>query len=196
MRTFVAIDIPDEIRAKIARYVEGVRGFAPDARWVTPETLHVTLKFIGELKDPQVAEAKRLLSQVQEPPTAISFRSTGFFPTTKSARVFWIGVEADEHLAALASKVDEAISQIGIERERNEYRPHLTLARGGSGRPQRGPGDRANRMFQRLQEKLAALPPPDFGTMTATDFFLYESKLSPAGARYTKIERFPLQPSS
>ncbi len=195
MRTFVAIDIPDEVRAKIARYVEGVRGFSPDARWVKPETLHVTLKFIGELKEQQVADAKRMLSQIQAPPTSIAFRGIGFFPTATSARVFWIGVQADEHLAALAARVDEALNQIGAERERNEYRPHLTLARGGSGRPQRGPGDRANRMFQRLQEKLAALPAPDFGTMTATEFFLYESKLSPAGARYTKIERFPLRAS-
>ncbi len=192
MRTFVAIDIPDEIRTKIARYAEGVRGFAPDARWVKPETLHVTLKFIGELKDPQVEEAMRVLAAIKAGPTTISFRGTGFFPTAKSARVFWVGVEADERLRELASQVDEALGRMGVEREPNEYRPHLTLARGGSGRPQRGPSDRSSRMFQRLQEKIVNLPSPEFGTMTAHEFFLFESKLSPAGARYFKIERFAL----
>lgn len=192
MRTFVAIDIPNEVRAKIARYAEGMRGFAPDARWVKPETLHVTLKFIGELKDAQVEEAKRVLAGFEAGPTTISFRGTGFFPTAKAARVFWVGVEADGHLRELASKVDEAMGSMGVERERNEFRPHLTLARGGSGRPQRGPSDRQNRMFQGLQEKMANLPSPEFGTMTAHEFFLFESKLSPAGARYFKIDRFAL----
>ncbi len=88
--------------------------------------------------------------------------------------------------------MDRALEPLGIEREQRAFSPHLTLARSGSGRPQRGKGDRPNRLFAVLQERLARMPPPDFGTMSAREFFLYLSKLSPQGAQYTKLERFAL----
>ena len=76
-------------------------------------------------------------------------------------------------------------------KEEHAFSPHLTLARrGGSGSPRWRKGDRPNPAFQRLQEKLAALPAPEFGTMTAREFFLYQSQLVPGGARYTKIARW------
>jgi 2'-5' RNA ligase len=129
---------------------------------------------------------------VRGQPTEITFSGTGFFPTPKSARVFWIGIEAGPELAALAAAVDTATSALGIESEKRAFAPHLTLARTGSGRPQRMASDRRNSSFQRLQEKLAGRPAPAFGTMRPREFFLYESKLSPKGAQYTKLESFPL----
>ncbi len=195
MRTFVAVDIPEEIRQKLARFLEGVRGFAPEARWVNPASLHVTLKFIGEINQGKVAEVKQALAGVRGEQSEISFRGTGFFPTVKAARVFWVGVEADAKLAALAAAVDEALAPLGMAREERAFTPHLTLARTGSGRPQRARGDRANTSFQKLQEKLAALPAPDFGTMSAREFCLYESKLAAGGAVYSKLQRFALEES-
>ena len=192
MRTFVAVDIPEEIRQKLARFVEGVREFAPEARWVNPASLHITLKFIGEIGEERVAEVKQALAKVSGESSDVSFRGTGFFPTVKAARVFWIGVEADARLAALAARVDEALAPLGIAREERAFTPHLTLARTGSGRPQRARGDRANPSFQKLQEKLAALPAPEFGTMSAREFCLYQSKLSAGGAVYTKLQKFGL----
>ncbi len=193
MRIFIAIDIDEQIREHIARFVEGMRGFAPEVRWVKPDSFHVTLKFIGEQSPEQVQQIKHALTSIRGIATTIGFRGTGFFPSPKAARVFWIGMEADEHLAVLAGKIEEATAALGIPGEQRAFSPHLTLARGGSGAPRWKPSDRANLNFKRLQEKLAGLPPPDFGTMTAREFFLYESKLSPAGARYTKIAAFPLE---
>lgn len=192
MRTFVAVDIPEEIRQKLARFVEGVRGFAPEARWVNPASLHLTLKFIGEIGEAKVAEVKQALAAVRGESSEISFRGTGFFPTVKAARVFWIGVEADAKLTVLAAAVDAALAPLGIAREERAFTPHLTLARTGSGRPQRARGDRNNAGFQKLQEKLGQMPAPEFGTMTAHEFALYESKLSPGGAVYSKLQRFAL----
>jgi 2'-5' RNA ligase len=192
MRLFVAIDIDSSIRAAIAQFMEGVRGFAPDVRWVSAQSLHVTLKFIGEWPPARLDELKTALSRVGGTPCSIAFSGAGFFPTVKSARVFWIGIEAGPELAALAAAIDSATSQLGIESERRQFTPHLTLARAGSGRPQRMRGDRINQAFRRLQEKLAAMPEATFGTMTATEFFLFESKLSPKGAQYTKLQRFGL----
>jgi 2'-5' RNA ligase len=194
MRLFIALDIDDSIRQRIQHFMEGVSGFAPDARWVRPESLHVTLKFIGEKPIETVEEIKRALSGIRAGSLDITFRGYGFFPTAKAARVFWVGIECGPQLPSLANAVDEATFTLGIPKEVHAFAPHLTLARGvgRSGAPGQRKDDTPNKNFQRLQEKLAALPTPDFGTMTAKKFFLYQSQLSRGGSRYTKIASFNL----
>ena len=195
MRVFVGIDLDDEIRTKIARLLAGVCGFAPDARWVRPESLHVTLKFIGEQKPEQVAAITERLQLVKGKSAEIRFSGYGFFPTAKAPRVFWIGIQAGPELAELASSVDSALAELQIPREERPFSPHLTLARGGggSGSPQWRKGDGANSAFAELQKRLAAMSELDFGTMTAHEFFLYQSQLSPGGSKYTKMQRFSLK---
>jgi 2'-5' RNA ligase len=195
MRLFVALDIADEIRASIGRYVEGVQNFAPEARWVKEESMHVTLKFIGEQSDTTLESIKQALSTVGGRCASITFRGYGFFPTAKSARVFWIGMEAGPELASLAAEIDEKLAPLGVPREQRKFSPHLTLARsaGRSGSPRRLKGDLVTSTFERLQQNLAALGTPEFGSMTAREFWLYRSQLSPKGSKYTKLERFPLQ---
>ena len=190
MRLFVALDIDEGIRQKIVRFMDSVREFVPDTGWVKPESLHVTLKFIGERPNPE--EIKQALSKISSTFFDITFRGYGFFPNPKSARVFWVGIESGPQLTNLAKSVDEILIPLGIAKETHTFSPHLTLARAGSGRPARDKKDRPNRNFQRLQEKLHALPAPEFGTMTARGFFLYQSQLGPNGSRYTKIANFVL----
>ena len=193
MRIFIALDIDDAIRERLQRFLDGVQGFAPNARWVRPESMHVTLKFIGEKSSEAVEEVKRALAVLRVGACEISFRGYGFFPSSKAPRVFWVGIEAGPQLAELAKAVDEATAAQGVPKEEDAISPHLTLARrGGSGAPGRQTGDGPKREFQRLQEKLAILPAPEFGTMTAREFFLYQSQLMRGGSRYTKIERFGL----
>jgi 2'-5' RNA ligase len=196
MRIFVALDIDDAIRWRIERFMEGVSEFAPEARWVRPESLHITLKFIGEKSSEAVEEIKRALSGVPSEPFDVVFRNYGFFPTAPAARVFWVGIEAGPQLSALAKLVDDATSALGIPREAHPYSPHLTLARGvgRSGSPKRDKRDKSNFRFQHLQEKLNALPTPEFGTMAAREFFLYQSELGRGGSRYTKIAKFEISP--
>jgi RNA 2',3'-cyclic 3'-phosphodiesterase len=192
MRLFVALDIPDIIRSRIATFMDGLRNFVPDARLVTAESLHVTLKFIGEFPEQRLEELKKALATIGGQPFEISFRSAGFF-TPRSPRVFWIGIEAGYELKALASAVETALVPLGIAKERRDFTPHLTLARMGSGRPQGSPRDRDKPKMYELKARVEMMTPPDFGTMTAREFFLYLSKLSPKGAQYTKLERFPLR---
>ena len=195
MRIFVAIDLHSEIREKIARFLDGVRGFAPDPRWVRPESLHVTLKFVGEQKEEQVAAIAKALSGVRGTNVAIRFRGYGFFPTAKAPRVFWIGIEAGPELAELAASIDSALGELMIPREDRAFSPHLTLARGGagSGSPKGLRGDGPNSTFANLQKRLAAMSDLDFGTMTAREFFLYQSQLSSGGSKYTKLQSFSLR---
>jgi 2'-5' RNA ligase len=194
MRLFVAIDIDEAIRKRLGRFLEGVRGFAPaqEVRWVKPESLHLTLKFIGEVGPERAQQIQRALGTVRAQTSELTFKGYGFFPSAKAPRVFWVGVQPGLNFSTLAGGVDAALTPFTTTRERQPYSPHLTLARAGSGRPQRGPGDAPSSRFQKLQEKLAGGPEPEFGTMTAREFFLYESKTMPEGAEYTKIERFAL----
>src|SRR5215469_3859 len=126
-------------------------------------------------------------------PVQLAFRGSGFFPTPKAPRVFWVGIEADENLPRLAEEVGHAMHPLGFERDKGPYTPHLTLARSGSGRPRPASGERPASGLQRVRDELAKLPQPDFGTMTAHEFFLYESHLSPQGARYEKRAWYPLR---
>jgi 2'-5' RNA ligase len=193
MRLFVAVDIDAAIRERLARFRSQMKPLAPAARWVGENTFHITLKFIGEQSREQMEAIRTALSAIEAQPTTVSFRDTGFFPTPRAARVFWVGIEADANLALLAASVDATLARLGIPKEDRAFTPHLTLARaGGSGNPRRIAGDRPNSVFASLQRKLAEATAPEFGTMTATEFSLYESKLSPAGATYTKLARFPL----
>ena len=195
MRLFIALDLDDSIRERIARFMEGVCNFAPEARWVKEESLHVTLKFIGEQSEEEAEHVKSALNSITASALQIHFCGYGFFPTPKSARVFWVGMESGPELAALAAIIDEKTSALGIPKEERKFSPHLTLARasGGSGAPRRQKRDRPNNTFARLQEKLSKLAIPEFGTMTAREFFLYQSQLSPKGSKYTKLARFTMQ---
>ena len=194
MRIFIALDIDDALRTRLEQFLDGVREFAPDVRWVRPESMHVTLKFVGEKPPEVVEEIKQALGAIRAGAIDMSFRGYGFFPTSKAPRVFWVGIGAGPELAALAKSVDEATAALGVPREEHEFSPHLTLARrGGSGAPRWRKGDGVNNAFQRLLEKLVAMPALEFGTMTARAFFLYQSQLVRRGARYTKIARFELR---
>jgi 2'-5' RNA ligase len=195
MRLFVALDIDQAIRERIADFMNDLRPLAPAARWVTPDSLHVTLKFIGEVPEAKVPGIKQRLARVTADSFEVGFRGCGFFPTARSARVFWVGIEATRVLESLAAGVDDSLTVLGIKKEDRAYSPHLTLARagGGSGAPGRLRVDRENSIFERVQQKLQDMPSPVFGTKAVTEFFLYQSQLSPKGARYTKLERFALR---
>src|SRR5581483_783562 len=177
---FIALDIPADIRKRMSEYMERARSFAPDARWVRVEGLHVTLNFVGEASDALVQQIKSALAAIKATPFEVKFESVGFFPNPKAARVFWIGVDGGEPLTQLAAAVDAALEKLGIEREEKAYHPHLTLARASS------------HPLRELQPLLNGRS-PQFGTMTAREFFLYQSQLQRGGSKYTKLEPFRLE---
>jgi RNA 2',3'-cyclic 3'-phosphodiesterase len=193
MRLFVAIDLDPEVRERVARFVEGVQNLADNVRWMSPEAWHITLKFIGEVNAENLERVKVQLARISAAPSKIQFRGTGFFPTARSARVFWAGVQGDSNLIALEETVDRMLGAIGVAFEERVFTPHLTLARGGSAGAVRQKGDRSTNKYSKLQQRLGKMPEPDFGTMTAREFFLYQSKTSPKGADYTKLARYELK---
>ena len=195
MRLFVALDIDDAIREPVARFLDEIRDLAPDARWVRAESLHVTLKFIGEKSQDEAEKIRQVLGTVSAASMEMKFSGYGFFPEARAPRIFWMGIKADSELADLAEILDEKLATLDIPKEQHAFNPHLTLARGGrgSGSPRWRKGDGSNRTFQRLQEKLAASPALEFGKMTSREFSLYQSQLSPGGSKYTKLAKFGLR---
>lgn len=186
MRIFFALDIPAEIRAKMTEFMERARLYAPGARWARVEGLHVTLKFVGHVSEAKVEEMKTALTSLEAAPFEVGFEDAGFFPNERSPRVFWIGVHAGEALAQLAANIDQALAGVGIAREEKPYRPHLTLARASS-------APHGNQELKQLSLLLEKEPAARFGTMTAREFWMYQSQPQKGGSKYTKLERFRLE---
>ncbi len=181
MRTFVAIELPDDLRAELGRRQQAFRATCRDARWTRPEGTHLTLKFLGEISDEQVEQVRGALGALEKfAPFEVEVTGFGFFPDARRPRVFWAGVEGAEAVAALAGRVEAALEPLGFARERRSFSPHLTLARFKVPRPQPA-----------LAKAVEQLKDASLGRFQVSEFFLYESQLSPQGARYRKVARFP-----
>jgi 2'-5' RNA ligase len=188
MRLFVALDIDDSILDRLDSYVRFLKPRVEGVRFVRLESYHVTLQFLGEAYSPDPIIAA--LQKIHHPEMLLTVAGTGFFPNARAPRVFWAGLEATG-LPSLAKAVNRALAPLGFACEA-EFHPHLTLARNGSGRPRPVRGEVSPAAFQRLVEITSSAAQPEFGTMTAHRFYLYESRLSPSGASYAKLAAFPL----
>ena len=184
MRTFVAIDLPDAVRAAVAREQARLRtvcAVGKDIRWTRPEGLHLTLKFLGEVDAMRLREVIAALDGLGKfDPFEVGVGGFGFFPSARRPRVFWLGLEAPPALGELARKVEAAMEALGFAREDRPFQPHLTLARFDTPRPQTA-----------LEAALERSDTVAFGRFVVTDFFLFESKLRPGGAEYSRLARFP-----
>jgi 2'-5' RNA ligase len=181
MRTFVALEINPEVQERIACFMEKTREqFSAAARWTRLESLHLTLKFIGEQPDDKLSAIKQALSTVRMQPFQIAFRGCGFFALGRRNGVLWAGVEAGPELTEAANKIENAILAVGIPKDRLAFNPHVTLAQ-----------NIAAEDFRRYAETTAPLLSPDFGIMRAHQFFLFQSERRKEGETcYRKIAVF------
>src|SRR5262249_37378934 len=180
MRLFVAIEISAEIRQRINGFVTQARSRVTNARWVHPDGLHITLKFLGIVGEEKRPLIEQTLCQIHATRFEVSLEKIGVFPNPRSPRVLWVGVESGPELAILATGTDQALASVGFEREKRPFTPHVTVARF------------KETTRTRSVDSVLAEPSLSFGTMTATEFHLYESKLSPKGASYSQLASFAL----
>ena len=181
MRAFIAIDLPESIQAALGQQQATFRAACPGARWTRSEGIHLTLKFLGEITEAQVQQVSEALAGF-EPFEKFSIEVKGFgcFPDARRPRVFWTGLEAPPDLGQLAERVEAAMESLGFPRENRPFSPHLTLARFKAPRDQPA--------LQALLERQGAI---SLGRFEVSELFLFESKLSPHGAEYRKVARFP-----
>lgn len=176
MRLFVAIPLPDDLRSRLA----GLSAGLPGARWVAPENLHLTLRFIGEVGGHEADDIDAALSGIRCQSFALSLAGVGQFGDRRNLRSLWVGVEANEVLSRLQAKIEQALQRAGQPPEKRKFKPHVTLARFKS-----HPG-------ARLESYLA-----DHGLFRAapfdvTSFTLYSSYLAQEGAIYSPEAVYPL----
>lgn len=184
MRLFIAAPLPDQLRRRLAAIQSDLATMPLPVRWVRPEGIHLTFKFIGEVGADRVAHVEAALAGIGDR-AGERFRmraeGVGTFPGRGAPRVIWIGLTgAVDAAAGLARTIDAALQSIGIPPERRDFKPHLTLGRVKG----RGRGDW--RAF--LDEHASVLG----GDFEVSHFDLFESRLRPEGASYRSLASFAL----
>ncbi len=184
MRLFYAVKVSDQIRKAVADAVKAFPVHNPPWRWIPPENMHITLKFLGEVDERMLDDLRRTGAAAAA--SAKTFRVVygpfGAFPNLSRPRVlFFQATEGTRELAAIAAELETGAELLGIPREDRPFKAHLTLAR------IKEPLPRA------VTEKLAAVSPlPPSAEQNVDCFSLVRSHLARSGATYEEVERFPL----
>ncbi len=183
MRLFVAVELPAEVRERLRSVQESLRQSSLPVRWVRPEGIHLTLKFLGEVGETRLEEIVETLRPAGREIAPFRLEACGAapFPERGAPRLVWVEVRGDGDSARrLAAAVDAATGRIGFATERRTFRPHLTLGRIN------GPasGDWRARMDRVSVQST--------GSFEVREYVLFQSRLGPGGAAYTALRRFAL----
>jgi RNA 2',3'-cyclic 3'-phosphodiesterase len=181
IRTFIAAPVTDSVREAVGGLIRKLSSSGADVKWVAAKNIHITLKFLGEIKperiDPVVDAVRRLQTH---PPIRAVLEGTGVFPNWKRPSVLWAGVTAGkEELVRLAHETEEAMSGLGFEREARPFSPHLTIGR------------------VRSMKRIETLPPlmEGFGPVEwpISTIHVMKSELTPAGPIYSVLATIELE---
>jgi 2'-5' RNA ligase len=184
VRLFVAVNLPADLRDAVWRAAEPARRGSPPVRWVGPDGVHVTLKFLGEVADERLDELRQALGRAAAGirPFTVEVAGGGVFPGAARPRVFWAGITAEPPLELLQHAVERELAPLGFPTEARAFRPHVTL-----GRAER---DAAAGDLRRAAERIAAAAFSGSALVETVD--LMRSRLSPRGAAYEAVHREPL----
>ncbi len=179
MRLFVAVNYPARLRQKIARLCRPLEEAGIPGRWIEPDQVHLTLKFIGEVPNSAVDAISSVLVEVagRFRPFDMRFGAIGAFPSPRRPRVVWLGVEPTPALRFIKDDIEKRFAELDIPREERPYQPHITLGR--------APHAAEAGEFRRLEEITRSLKITDEYRVTHLD--LMQSKLGPAGAIHTRL---------
>lgn len=182
MRLFLAIDLPPEVRQTLRDTQTRLADRLPGWRWLAPEAIHLTVRFLGEVAEPDHRSQLPAWRQVAAAGQRIELEldRLGVFPSARRPRVLWVGVEERARagaLLALAQGVERAAREQGFAPEPRGFRPHLTIARARHAMAARAPDPEAK---------------PPVAVFEALELTLFRSRLRPSGAEYTRLESFPL----
>ena len=180
IRSFLAIELPKPILGKIEEVQGDLRSTHADVRWVSPEKIHLTLKFFGNIEESRI---DLIFKSIEEPvrntlPFSVRVRGAGAFPSLRNPRVIWMGLaEGKEGLVSLQEEIEVRLEEIGFEPEDRPFQPHLTLGRVKSSR---GKEELVRRMEKFAEE--------EFGDFQVERVALFKSELRPSGPIYTLLK--------
>ena len=184
MRTFIAIEIPTEVKSALAALQTELRRAGADVSWTKPENIHLTLNFLGEVDERRIGEVENVCvaSAAEFQPFTLSLNDTGVFPNVRQPRVLWVGLAGEiGKTSEMRKRLDDGLALLGFEREEKDFRPHLTIGR-----------VKSNRKIRELLALAGACQVPA-SPFVVTEIVLMKSELHPAGARYTPVARVPLR---
>ncbi len=180
MRSFIALELTAPVQKALAELQGTLRPLLPEARWTQPEGTHLTLKFLGEVGQSQVAAIQAELDKLAQgfQPFEIALGSIGAFPRWRAPRVIWVGIRESEILRQLHRDIETAIAPLGFPTENRSFKAHLTLARLAG-----------ENWSAALQERVAGYREPAPGlTWLLNEIVLFKSELRPTGAVYTPLQ--------
>ncbi|MEA1946348.1 MAG: RNA 2',3'-cyclic phosphodiesterase [Thermodesulfobacteriota bacterium] len=179
IRTFIAIELPEKIIYTIGKVQEKIKSYGLKIRWVRPANIHLTLKFLGDIKEADTEKIARAVSEsvTGYNPISLTVKGIGVFPGIKRPRVLWLGVSKQfDLLTALQRTLDEKLETIGFPKEERPFKGHLTLGR-----------IKAKIDPKRLNDILKEFTKFESEQFFADRIILYKSELKPKGAVYTKL---------
>lgn len=181
IRTFIAIPLPEDIQGAAEDMISRMSGSMEGVKWLESETLHLTLKFLGDVDNREIPDVCKVLRKCCEPrePFSLKIQGAGAFPDLERARVVWSGIEdEDSALCPLVADIDERMGGLGFRREFRDYRPHLTLGRLSKGsRP-------SNEFAQAINSEKDTY----LGTIQVSEVRLYASFLDREGPTYNVMD--------
>lgn len=179
IRTFIAIEIPEDIKKKIATLIDGLKERLPDVSWVKPSTLHITLKFLGSVEKERIEPIERTLEKIgsETSPFELVIADVGGFPSLRAPRVLWIGVRHSPELSLLYERVEKGLEGHGFEPEHRPFKPHLTLCR-----------IKKEAQRAKLSRELERIKPAICESFVADGIILFKSELNPRGAIHTPLK--------
>jgi len=189
IRAFWAIELNQEIRSALQEFQHRIRNHLPSIGWVKPESLHLTVKFLGEIGEEQLSSIQQAVENgIQDcSPFSLQVEGIGGFPNVKQPRVLWAGVSGQmAELQRLVSQVEEALIPLGFPSEFKAFRGHLTLARIKQGSREVG---------MALARSQALDQHTYFGMLQVHQFCLFRSELKPTGAVYHRLSEIQLKES-
>ncbi len=178
MRSFIAIELPDAAKSALAGLQDDLKKERADVRWVKPDNIHLTLKFLGEMDEALVADVVQNIKGTcsKLPAFSLEMRGTGVFPNMKSPRVIWVGIVHSPFLADLQNRIDDGMSALRFKREKRTFSPHLTLGR-----------FRSEKGRDALLSKIGLCKDAGYGMIDVRAVSLMRSDLGPSGATHTAI---------
>jgi 2'-5' RNA ligase len=186
IRTFLAIDIPQEVKDSMEKIQYRLRNSLKEGmiRWTKPGSVHLTLKFFGSISERDIEHIIGLLKDSVKgfKPLMLTAEKVGVFPNARQPRVLWLGITGgDNSLMTLQKQIDDDVHGIGFPREERPFRPHLTLGR-----------TKAHRGIEGLAAVLEEFKDYKAGALPVAGLTLYRSDLRPEGPVYTSLGYFPL----
>ena len=179
IRTFIALEIPEDLRETLSRVQQKLIQKTGGIRWVKPENIHLTLKFLGSTRKDKAEEVCRVLEQTAEgiSPFAFNVSGVGAFPNIRNPKVIWAGINADDSLLLFQKKLEDALSSVGFPKEKRSFSPHLTLGRVKD--------TKARKDLRNILEKYSN---EGLGSFEFLRIIFFRSDLQPSGPVYSVLK--------